>query len=224
MMQSGNLESVAVNDATLSELREYLTITGIDGVSSDDTLGKLRRLAKDAGIENIVRMAPEMVVEYERQKRSNPIKPYNPDDPSTERWCSVTLHQDMENDSMGRNEPLYVSVNEISCWVPRNVRVCIRERIYLVIAEAKEVRYPPADEGATMRKFSAADGFEVNSVPHTFHGYKERVGVKAGVPDLLPDEVLIAPSGNTEAQAHAQQMQNRRALLHASQDMNAAQV
>jgi len=218
-MSLGNLEPVELAKATRAEIFEYLTLNGVEGVREEDKVAVLREKAEAAGFRVILR-APSIMEVAKEMVREIQDRPFDPTDLKKERWCSFTVQGDAENEGMAQIEPIFVSVNDISCYVPRNVRVCTRELVFETIKNCKERRYPSTDETGPLRKFSRERGFWQERYKYTFHGYKPTLVVD-GAPPLAKGELLIAPSKNADAVAVSKSMMANRVLEEASRDYTA---
>ncbi len=197
---NAKMRQVAIGDATDEELLKFATEGAGLQVKPRAKREELIDFLKTAGHTHwitIVEAAPTLMPATQGPADTDEF------DPENERWAEVNFQL-----AAGQNKriPVFVSVNEDHAYLPRGVRIVIRERFYRTIVECKETHYAQnaSDEGA-MKRWSDSERQEVERYPLTFLGW--RGYVKDGPPEAGPNVHVIGPGGMSEARAAARTQQ-----------------
>ena len=197
---NAKMRQVAIGDATDEELLKFAAEGAGLQVKPRAKREELIDFLKTAGHTHwitIVEAAPGLAPETQGPADTDEF------DPENERWAEVNFQL-----AAGQNKhiPVFVSVNEDHAYLPRGVRIVIRERFYRTIVECKETHYAQnvSDEGG-MKRWNDSERQEVERYPLTFLGW--RGYVKNGPPEAGPNVHVIGPGGMSEARAAARTQQ-----------------
>ena len=187
------LQRIPRDEATIEQLIEFIEISNLEITSQSSKRSRedLYALMDTAqiGREGIVIssvLAPASVDTEDLLDREDW-------DEGKERWGLIRLQLDekAKDDGGDRLSAVFVGVNEESIYLPRALRILVRERFIHNLMNAvvmKKVQGGENAEGKAM-KFSEAKVVPTQTYPMNFYGWKGYV--RDGVPKGLPPDVKV---------------------------------
>lgn len=201
------MQKVSIEEATAEQMWRFAELSGIE-LPKDLTIEN----AKPEPLKTILGAAGIKMVFFEDKPDLNVVQVGGfehvlPDDnPSgRERWMMFQLLPDPR----GENSlaPIYVSVNQMSAWVPVGVLVVMRETLYNAL-NVMEHRTPSTEHAyGRNSKVSTAKAVPQTRHPHNSYG---AVGfVDEGVPEIVKqrDDIYPIADGTTEMGSIARKRQ-----------------
>lgn len=175
------MKMVKVADATLTQIRYFAEISGIDGakkMSRDDLIGAI-------GLAGL----PTTSIYVDDRKDSR--LDFSSPDPSTEeyegkneRWCCLQIYP--EQDSTEKLTPVFIGVNDDFLYAKRGQKIVIRERFYDVLRKCIETRR--TQSGGDDVKFRDATVQTNERHPHKFYGY---CGLASKPPVGISEDAIV---------------------------------
>lgn len=225
--QAGGLERVPVRKATRAQLAEFCRV--VVQMAPEEIEGRTAQQLRDhlaAGSygEHIVATAPPVL---QGGDRAGPLPggiSHLPSDrrlePQAERWFLVELAPDFDVEGQPLRGQAFVAVNEDFAYIPRGLRVWIRELFYWHLRDARRPRYReraiPSPHGYPPRTKLVRT--EEPQYPMELHAVGGTVADT--IPDLHGGELLITPNFSAaQAQALSLQKERERAQMELEGEM-----
>ena len=201
---SGKLLPVPVAKATKGQLVAFAeaTLQRDEAELAGLAVEKLRSEVRAAGFQDSILVAapPPEPVHPASDSPRDLLEPRRMD-PNEERWILAEFLAETDIEGNPLDAEIFVEVNDDYAYVPKGLRVWLREILYWHINDATDVRYRevevPSERGYPPRTRTVREDRKV--YPHTVHAVGGRVVDDDALPDVREGELIISPRASQAA-------------------------
>lgn len=167
------ITSVDIDEANMSQLRQYCQFNMLEGWQQFKKIEQLRRFLNESGYRGRIQLVVLPDELHFDKKGTEDLEWDGKLD--TERWCQMRIHPEVgfANHS-NKLSPVYVNNGRDDAWLPRGRDFIVRERLFLALSQAQPTsRHQDQDKfGIAIGRFEDAVVARVDKYPHTFHRYR----------------------------------------------------
>ena len=208
-----SLSRLEPSEATAEQLREFWETTlGNEPFRDSVTKASMVKKYAEAGVPFvfIAKQSPDLVPGLAAVQ--TPGADDRCTDPETERWAKIRLELENNPSENAIEAPVYVSVNQETAYLPRNVIVWVREIFYWTLRDSVRIewrsKHSTSGHGSVVM-LKDVKKVRVPNYPMAFFGWGGLVS-KGPPVNMSEDEFLISGPTTTEDAMRISREQERR--------------